>query len=163
MKPEEFSKILSVLTDPVFLLTANGDIAMANNMASNLLCVDNRELINKNISELVIPQQKKKSQRFFSDLSESNDKKKTTLTFNCEKQAYECYCYVSYTKDIDGDGMLVLHIKDMIGISGGDYIDSTSGRGGISANKVLDNEEHLRLLVNSAGEAIYSIDMNGRL
>ena len=170
MKPEVFLHIAKFLPEPLCLLTDKGVLLAANPPAIKLFGESAGELENKSLQHFVV--EVNKLDGYLRDWSRSTEPLPGMLTIGKNaNQATPCHCRgnVVEPKKHNTGAIILLRCQ----------VKAVASRGFTALNEKLSqlqkeiverqqfakalqqSEEQVRLLLNSTGEAIYGIDIDG--
>ena len=172
MSPEQFSSFAEVLQDPCCLLLADGTIAASNSAARRLFgVVGTAPPANANLREFV-DEPEDKLARLLKNWSRSKSPLPARLHLKSLDQGKTCHCrgrlltpasegspaeivLLSKSHDSSKDGFLALNEKI-------EQLRREIVTRRQAEEALRQSEEHVRLLLDSTGEAIYGVDRDGR-
>jgi len=169
---DNFLQFASALSAPLFLLTAQGQILAANPAASKLLGIDGKLLAERKLQELVVPEQVQKLTQHLRNWSASHQALPATLKLrqgNGEYLEYHCQGSLLQPRTEENPALIVLYGKKTSNMTVG-FI-SLNGKIAQLEKEITErrqfeqalaeSEAQVRLLLDSTGDAIYGIDMQG--
>ena len=121
MQPDDFLQVARGICDPLFLLTAQGEILVANPAAYKMLAMDN-SMTGKNLRELLSSDQADKIKQTLRNWSASRQPVPAILIIRREDGEYiKCHCHgnLLQPRAADNPALIMLHSREKSNLTGG--------------------------------------------
>jgi len=172
MTADDFLEIARALSDPLCLLTAQGQFLAANPAACKLLQVDVDSLAGRKLQDLVMPEQLSQVTQHLRNWSASRQAIPATLKLCAANgECLECHCHGSLLspRSDNSPALIILRSKEKSSLTGGfvalndkiAQLEKEIAERRQFEQALRESDAQVRLLLDSAGEAIYGIDLQG--
>ncbi len=172
MTPTDFLTITQTVSESVCLLTTHGKILAANPTACKLFGMSLKQMQGKQLQEMICDTQHEKLRNVMRNWSASRQPVPATLNiYRGDGSSIEFYCHGNLLRprSVDSPALIMLRSKEKIKQTG-QFIALNNKISQLEReirerrqveNALIDSEKQVRLLLDSAGEAVYGIDTQG--
>lgn len=172
MKPDDFLQIAEGISDPLCLLTAQGEIMSANQAACKLFGRSSQDLQGKNLRDFIEQDKRNCFKQQLRNWSASRQPLPASMRIcTADEQGVDCYCHGNLLQPATADSPALILLRsskkkvlttEFVTLNQKvSQLEKEIAQRRAYEKAYTESEEQVMLLLNSTGEALYGIDNKG--